>query len=230
MTASDAAEKGISVRAEVKRLDDGSFVCGPLEIAGDRRADVSAVAWPSVTLNVGPGARALYSETFGAQGNLRLVNTAGKAPGKQLFKCRNSPGFRFAAVIGANGDSFYLGDQQNLFSFTTEGAAVATGTDGQGAGAPVYTEENKPISMWGYVGWEIVFALPLVGLILAIVFSFGGTHNINLKNFARGKFALWIIGIAVGLIIFLIVRASIMSAFGGLLGGGAGMLSLLGGF
>ncbi len=123
-----------------------------------------------------------------------------------------------------DGDSFYLGDQQNLFSFSTEGTAVPAGPDGQAAAAaPVYTEENKPISMWGYVGWEIVFALPLVGLILAIVFSFGGTHNINLKNFARAKFALWIIGIAVGLIIFLIVRASIMSAFGGL-------FSVLGGF
>jgi len=116
VTASDAAEKGISVRAEVKQLDDGSFVCGPLEIAGDRRADVSAVAWPSVTLNVGPGTRVLYSETFGAQGNLRLVNTAGKAPGKPLFKCRNSPGFRFAAVIGANGDSLYLDSRETDFS------------------------------------------------------------------------------------------------------------------
>lgn len=129
-----------------------------------------------------------------------------------------------------DGDSFYLGDQQNLFSFTMEGAEVQAGQDGQAAGAPVYTEENQPISMWGYVGWEIVFALPLVGLILAIVFSFGGTHNINLKNFARAKFALWIIGIAVGLIAFLIIRASIMSAVGGLFGGGAGMLSMLGGF
>ena len=116
VTASDAAAKGISVCAEVKRLGDGSFVCGPLEIAGDRRADVAAVAWPSVTLNVGPGARVLYSETFGAQGNLRLVNAAGKAPGNPLFKCRNSPGFRFAAIIGSNGDSFYLDSRETDFS------------------------------------------------------------------------------------------------------------------
>ena len=116
VTAANASGKGLAVRAEAKRLDDGSFVCGPLEIAGDRRADVVAVCWPSVTLPVRPGARALYSETFGAQGNLRLVSTAGTAPGKPLFKCRNSPGFRFAAVIGADGDSVYLDSRETDFS------------------------------------------------------------------------------------------------------------------
>lgn len=46
-------------------------------------------------------------------------------------------------------------------------------------------EEYKPISMWGYFGYEILFSLPIIGIILLIVFSLGGTKNINLKNFAR---------------------------------------------
>ena len=58
--------------------------------------------------------------------------------------------------------------------------------------------EYKPISMWGYFGYELLFSIPLVGLIVALVFSFGGTQNINLRNFARSYFCLLIIVAAVG--------------------------------
>lgn len=54
-------------------------------------------------------------------------------------------------------------------------------------------EEYKPISMWGYFGYEILFSIPCVGFILLLVFSFGGTKNKNLKNFARSYFCLLII-------------------------------------
>ena len=63
-------------------------------------------------------------------------------------------------------------------------------------------EEYKPISMWGYFGYEILFSLPIIGIILLIVFSLGGTKNINLKNFARSYFCIIII-ISIVLIIFL---------------------------
>ena len=65
-------------------------------------------------------------------------------------------------------------------------------------------EKYKPISMWGYFGYEILFAIPIVGFILLLVFSFGGTSNINLKNFARSYFcALIIISIIFLIILFL---------------------------
>lgn len=54
-------------------------------------------------------------------------------------------------------------------------------------------EEYKPISMWGYFGYEILFSIPFVGLILLLVFSFGGTKNVNVKNFARSYFCFLII-------------------------------------
>lgn len=54
-------------------------------------------------------------------------------------------------------------------------------------------EEYKPISMWGYFGYEILFSLPIVGIILLIVFSVGGTRNKNLKNFARSYFCFIIV-------------------------------------
>ena len=44
--------------------------------------------------------------------------------------------------------------------------------------------ELKPMSAWGYVGWGILFAIPIVGLILVIIFSCV-SGNINRKRFAR---------------------------------------------
>ena len=54
-------------------------------------------------------------------------------------------------------------------------------------------EEYKPISMWGYFGYELLFSIPCVGFILLLVFAFGGTKNVNLKNFARSYFCYFII-------------------------------------
>lgn len=53
--------------------------------------------------------------------------------------------------------------------------------------------EYQPISMWGYFGYTLLFGIPCVGFILILVFSFGGTKNINLRNFARSYFCIWII-------------------------------------
>ena len=63
-------------------------------------------------------------------------------------------------------------------------------------------EEYKPISMWGYFGYEILFAIPLVGFILLLVFSFGGTTNKNLRNFARSYFCFVIVGLIIAAITF----------------------------
>ncbi len=46
-------------------------------------------------------------------------------------------------------------------------------------------EEYKPLGMWAYFGYEILFSIPIVGFIFLLVFSFGATKNINLRNFAR---------------------------------------------
>ncbi len=62
-------------------------------------------------------------------------------------------------------------------------------------------EEYRPITMWGYFGYQILFALPLVGLILILVFSFGGTKNKNLRNFARSYFCVYIIALIVVVIV-----------------------------
>ena len=61
--------------------------------------------------------------------------------------------------------------------------------------------EYKPISMWGYFGYEILFSIPLVGLILLLVFSFGGAKNKNLRNFARSYFCFLIVVVIICIIV-----------------------------
>lgn len=63
-------------------------------------------------------------------------------------------------------------------------------------------EEYKPIGMCGYFGYQILFAIPLVGFILLIVFAFGGSKNRNLRNFARSYFCWLIILLIIGIAIF----------------------------
>ena len=60
----------------------------------------------------------------------------------------------------------------------------------------------RPMSAWAYVGWGILFAIPIVGLILIIVFSCA-SGNINRKRFARSYLCWWLIAIIICAILFL---------------------------
>lgn len=71
-------------------------------------------------------------------------------------------------------------------------------------------EEYRPISMWGYFGYELLFCIPCVGFILLLVFSFGGARNINLRNFARSYFCFIIIMVV--LVAFLAIFTGLLSA------------------
>ena len=62
-------------------------------------------------------------------------------------------------------------------------------------------EEYRPITMWGYFGYQLLFSIPLVGFIMLLVFSFGGTRNINLRNFARSYFCILLITIVLTLVL-----------------------------
>lgn len=73
---------------------------------------------------------------------------------------------------------------------------------------PNVPEEYRPISMWGYFGYEILFSIPCVGFILLLVFSFGGAKNVNLRNFARSYFCFLI------LLVVLILICTIAGATG----------------
>ena len=61
--------------------------------------------------------------------------------------------------------------------------------------------EYRPLSMWAYFGYQLLFSIPLVGFVCLLIFSFGGTHNRNLKNFARSYFCLFIIAVILVIIL-----------------------------
>ena len=63
-------------------------------------------------------------------------------------------------------------------------------------------EEYRPISMWGYLGYQI----------LLLVFSFGGTKNKNLKNFARSYFCVLIIAVVLVAIIMAVGGVGFLSS------------------
>ena len=68
-------------------------------------------------------------------------------------------------------------------------------------------EEYRPISMWGYFGYEILFSIPIVGFICLIIFAIGA-KNVNKKNFARSYFCYTIIVCLVAIVIFAIMMAT----------------------
>lgn len=75
------------------------------------------------------------------------------------------------------------------------------------------SRDYTPISMWGYFGYQLLFAIPLIGQIIVLIFAFGGTKNINLRNYARSTFCLFIICLVVVLLIVLFVAIASASAY-----------------
>ena len=77
-------------------------------------------------------------------------------------------------------------------------------------------EEYRPISMWGYFGYELLFSIPVIGFICLIVFALG-SKNVNKKNFARSYFCFTIICFMLFAIIFAIAffSGAVNQVFGG---------------
>jgi len=68
-----------------------------------------------------------------------------------------------------------------------------------------YSPEYKPIGAWGYIGYNILFSIPIVGFILLIVFAVS-RDNINRRNYAR-SFLLVMLIVFVLVILFAILAA-----------------------
>ena len=54
--------------------------------------------------------------------------------------------------------------------------------------------EYKPLSPWAYIGYGILFAIPVVGFICLIVFSINGS-NLNRRNYARSYWCALLIAL-----------------------------------
>lgn len=62
-----------------------------------------------------------------------------------------------------------------------------------------YSTEYKPIGAWGYIGYNILFSLPIVGIILLIVFACSN-ENINRRNYARSFLLVMLIAIVLAIV------------------------------
>lgn len=75
-------------------------------------------------------------------------------------------------------------------------------------------EQYEPISMWGYLGYSILFALPIIGIIMILIFSFGKDENINIRNYARSYILVYVIGVILYLILALCFKDQIEALIG----------------
>ena len=53
-------------------------------------------------------------------------------------------------------------------------------------------DENRHITAWGYIGYGILFAIPVIGLICILVFSFSSTYPCR-RNYARSYLIILVI-------------------------------------
>lgn len=63
--------------------------------------------------------------------------------------------------------------------------------------------QYRVLSAWSYFGYNLLFSIPLIGFICAIIFAFDDT-NLNRRNFARSYFCGLLIAIIV-LIVFAVI-------------------------
>lgn len=63
--------------------------------------------------------------------------------------------------------------------------------------------EYRPLSAWPYFGYNILFAIPLVGFIMLIVFAFDSS-NINRRNYARSFFCAYLVAIIILIVVLIL--------------------------
>jgi len=79
-------------------------------------------------------------------------------------------------------------------------------------GRPEPNSPYAPITTGGFIGTLLLLSIPLVGLILALVWAFGGCKKINKRNLSRAYLILMVIGIVIGLIIGFAAKSLITTA------------------
>lgn len=180
------------------------------------------------TSNVGytqPGyAQSTYSPSAYAQAN---------AGGNQQYQSQGPDSY--SAAYGPQ--SSYQQPYQQPYGMTNGGTAPSAapmigvpgqGTPGQGApmsGTPMYQvnpgslfdsvlssddlpQSLRPLSVLDYVGYLILFSLPVVGTIMIIFYSIKA-KNENLKNFSRAILLLGVIAAVLYIIVLLLLGNSL---------------------
>ncbi len=107
-------------------------------------------------------------------------------------RCGNQlpPGATFCANCGARPQPAAAGSTQLYAPYgaqTGYGVAQPQAYYGAAAGG------SPPLSVGQYVGMFILLSIPLLNIILLLVWAFGGTDNLNKKNFARAALVFGLI-------------------------------------
>jgi len=71
--------------------------------------------------------------------------------------------------------------------------------------------EYRPLSPWAYFGLQLLYSVPIVGLIFLIIFSFK-RDNINRRNFTRSYWCVYIVLLVLVVTIFAIY-AGVVGSF-----------------
>lgn len=64
--------------------------------------------------------------------------------------------------------------------------------------------DYTPISAWGYVGYNMLFFIPIAGFIIMLVFACGGTRRVAVRSYARSVFITILILVTVIITIVLL--------------------------
>ena len=90
--------------------------------------------------------------------------------------------------------------------------------------APPPGSKYATISTLGYIGYSILFALPLLGPLVALIMAFAA-KKLNVRNYARAMLIFMIVALVISIILYFVMKwaidAFIMymnNAFGGSLG------------
>lgn len=74
--------------------------------------------------------------------------------------------------------------------------------------------DQTPLSPWTYFGLELLYSIPIIGVLFLIVHAIGAS-NINKRNFARSYFCLLVIIAILFALLFLTGSLSdLLSRFG----------------
>ena len=70
------------------------------------------------------------------------------------------------------------------------------------------SDQFRPISAWGYVGYSILFCIPVIGWIIWLVFAFSG-KNINRRSYARSFFCHFLLLLIVFVVLVVLTHFNI---------------------
>ncbi|MCR5213665.1 MAG: zinc-ribbon domain-containing protein [Eubacterium sp.] len=99
----------------------------------------------------------------------------------------------------------YSNQNQNSY-MSNQGAPMVNNQVGGFFGASI-PEDYKPISPIGYIGYSLLYSIPIVGIIMLFINGFGQSKNINVKNYARSYLIIMLVSVVLSIVISLIMAA-----------------------